>query len=197
MAEHGSGWMVRLVLFVVIATASALETGQDSEFYPLSSQFNSQGSVLGGLRRKRHALAEVTKIISPEDSQQQQYPRTAQSYEDEYGRELGEKAMALLGNEVAPMIMFMMESMSMSFNHAPSPSSTFDLTDCDSYATLWLSDLAHSCFGLHTFPDGCNCDHAETLISSGEIVCDSNAMGYVPCPDDCAVCELCMGVECI
>jgi hypothetical protein len=69
-----------------------------------------------------------------------------------------------------------------------SPSNSFDLSVCSTYANRWLRDLDQTCGGDPALNSGsCACRDARARIESGQIEC-----GIAQCPDDCAVCKFCL-----
>jgi len=73
-------------------------------------------------------------------------------------------------------------------------SNFFDISNCETFETIWLKDLYNSCeirdgvYHVNNIDDltNCRCFDAERRIESGEIEC-----GVDLCPDDCDVCKFC------
>jgi hypothetical protein len=65
----------------------------------------------------------------------------------------------------------------------------FDITECDTYANLWMWDLSLTCDDADTF-DNCECTYAEYLMEDGYLSCSDIAQ----CPQDCDICRKCLQI---
>jgi len=65
-----------------------------------------------------------------------------------------------------------------------SPYDIFDLSNCTSYNSYWLWDLAITC------EESCQCTSTEALFEDGSLTCPSNQNPY--CPQDCDICHRCL-----
>ena len=72
----------------------------------------------------------------------------------------------------------------------PSPLMYFNISDCETYANMWVWDLAMTCSDSSMNQTDCQCTSAEILMQYGELYCPS-AKDPV-CPDNCSVCHTCM-----
>lgn len=72
----------------------------------------------------------------------------------------------------------------------PSPLMYFNISDCGTYANMWVWDLAMTCSDSSMNQTDCQCTSAEILMQYGELYCPS-AEDPV-CPDNCSVCHTCM-----
>ncbi len=69
---------------------------------------------------------------------------------------------------------------------SPSPLRYFDMTDCGSFSSIWMFDLAITCANS-TSLDSCDCTAAKLHIFYGDIDCV-----FDECPANCHVCDMCM-----
>lgn len=69
---------------------------------------------------------------------------------------------------------------------SPSPLQYFDMTDCGSFSSIWMFDLAITCANS-TSLDSCDCTAAKLHIFYGDIDCV-----FDECPANCHVCDMCM-----
>jgi len=69
---------------------------------------------------------------------------------------------------------------------SPSPLQYFDMTDCGSFSSIWMFDLAITCANS-TSLDSCDCTAAKLHIFYGDIDCV-----FDECPANCIVCDMCM-----
>ncbi len=73
---------------------------------------------------------------------------------------------------------------------SPSPLQYFDMTDCGSFSSIWMFDLALTCANS-TSLDSCDCTAAKLHIFYGDIDCV-----FDECPSKCHVCDVCMKLSC-
>ena len=69
----------------------------------------------------------------------------------------------------------------------------FNITQCATYSSLWIWDLALTCNSTVASIErehGCECTSAEILYLAGDIDCESPAQQV--CPEDCEVCKTCL-----
>lgn len=74
-------------------------------------------------------------------------------------------------------------------SYAADAYSEFDITECDTYANLWMWDLSLTCDDADTF-DNCECTFAEDLMEDGYLSCSDIAM----CPQNCDICSKCLKI---
>ena len=72
----------------------------------------------------------------------------------------------------------------------PSPLMYFNISDCETYANMWVWDLAMTCSDSSMNQTDCKCTSAEILMQYGELYCPSTEDPV--CPDNCSVCHTCM-----
>jgi len=72
----------------------------------------------------------------------------------------------------------------------PSPLMHFNISDCETYANMWVWDLAMTCSDSSMNQTDCQCTSAEILMQYGELYCPSTEDPV--CPDNCSVCHTCM-----
>jgi len=72
----------------------------------------------------------------------------------------------------------------------PSPLMYFNISDCETYANMWVWDLAMTCSDSSMNQTDCQCTSAEILMQYGELYCPSTEDPV--CPDNCSVCHTCM-----
>ena len=72
----------------------------------------------------------------------------------------------------------------------PSPLVYFNISDCGTYANMWVWDLAMTCSDSLMNQTDCKCTSAEILMQYGELYCPSTEDPV--CPDNCSVCYTCM-----
>mmetsp|Transcript_313 Transcript_313/g.698 ORF Transcript_313/g.698 Transcript_313/m.698 type:complete len:339 (+) Transcript_313:115-1131(+) len=68
----------------------------------------------------------------------------------------------------------------------------FDLSDCNAYSFIWITDLAATC---DQDLQGCECTTAQQLFNQGFIECPVGDALFNPrrtCPVQCAVCQFCL-----
>ena len=71
-----------------------------------------------------------------------------------------------------------------------SPLMYFNISDCGSYANMWIWDLAMTCSDSSMNQTDCQCTSAEILMQYGKLYCPSTEDPV--CPDNCSVCHTCM-----
>lgn len=69
---------------------------------------------------------------------------------------------------------------------SPSPLQYFDMTDCGSFSSIWMFDLALTCANSTSLAS-CDCTAARLHIFYGDIDCV-----FDECPVNCHVCDMCM-----
>ena len=95
------------------------------------------------------------------------------------------------GSEVASTSSATLESSTVevegdSDEEIPNPLLLFDMSDCGTYSSLWVWDLALTCSNS-TSLDNCSCTAAKIHIQYGDIDCMNDK-----CPKNCPVCDMCM-----
>jgi hypothetical protein len=66
-----------------------------------------------------------------------------------------------------------------------SPYDAFNITQCDTFENLWMSDLLRTCSAGQ---DSCDCTYAEQLMEKNLLSCSDSPL----CPTSCPVCLSCM-----